>query len=349
MNRRAMMIGLGACAMTNATARAADLGARIDAAVAAGELDGLHGLVVQRGGRVLLERYYSGQDWSWGEDLGQVTFGPDTLHDLRSVTKSIVALLYGVALAEGKVPPPEAVLIEQFPAYPDLAADPARRQWRVAHALGMTLGIEWNENLPYTSAANSEIAMEMAADRIRFVLERPIVEPPGRRWHYCGGATALIGHLIARGTGVDLADYARRALLAPLGIDRFGWLRGGDGTPSAASGLRLAPRDLARLGQLVLQRGAWQGRTVVPAAWIDALLQPRVEIEPPLSYGWHWYLGQVARPWVAAFGNGGQRLYVAPGLELAVAISAGNYNKPDQGQMPLKLWRKIVLPGVAAG
>jgi CubicO group peptidase (beta-lactamase class C family) len=336
---------------------APDLGDRIDDAQRRGELAGLHGLVIARRGQLALERYYPGVDRSWGRPLGEVAFGPETLHDLRSVTKSIVGLLYGVALADGTVPAPDAILVDQFPEYPDLAADPVRRRLTVAHVLSMTLGLEWNEDLPYTSPANSEIAMELAPDRHRFVLERPIVGAPGERWSYNGGATALLGRLIARGTGAALADYARAALFAPLGIAAFEWIRGQDGTPSAASGLRLTPRDLARIGQLILQRGRWDGRQVVPAAWLEASFRRAVTIDERAGYGLHWYLGELdvqgrsgprRESWVGAFGNGGQRLYVLPGLELAVAMTAGNYDQPSQGQLPLRLWRELLLPSLGA-
>jgi CubicO group peptidase (beta-lactamase class C family) len=367
-SRRNVLIGIGAamCAtpgtpfawppITASDAGIApDLGHRVDAAHRKGELPGLHGLVIARRGRLALERYYPGVDATWGRPLGTVVFGPETLHDLRSVTKSLVGLLYGIALADGKVPPPDAVLLDQFPEYPDLATDPARRRLTVAHVLTMTLGLEWNENLPYTSAANSEIAMERAPDRYRFVLERPIAGPPGLHWSYNGGATALLGRLIARGVGATLPDYARAALFAPLSITTFDWIRGQDGTPSAASGLRLAPRDLARIGQLIIQRGRWDSQSVVPASWLEASFRPAVTIDERTRYGRHWYLGELLvtaksgqrmEHWVGAFGNGGQRLYVVPGLELAVAMTAGNYDQPGQRQMPLTLWRDIVWPSL---
>ena len=151
---------------------------------------------------------------------------PETLHDLRSVTKSIVGLLYGIALDRGLVPPPDAPLLAQFPEYSDLAADPRRARLTIAHALTMTLGMEWDEQRPYTDPANSEIAMENAPDRNRFILERPFVAAPGERWIYSGGAVALIGDLIAKGTGRTLPDFARQALFAPLGITTFEWAEG---------------------------------------------------------------------------------------------------------------------------
>jgi CubicO group peptidase (beta-lactamase class C family) len=295
---------------------APDLADRLDRAVRNGRLSNLHAMVVARGGRLVLERYYDGPDERWGEPLGTVSFGPKVKHDLRSVSKSIVGLLYGIALADGQVPAPDQPLVDHFP-YPDLAADPARRRVRIAHALSMTLGTEWDETLPYTDPRNSEIAMEMAPDRYRFVLERPTVAEPGSRWVYNGGATALLAHLIAEGTGRQLHEYAQEKLFAPLGITDTEWVLGSNGEPAAASGLRMRPRDLARVGQLVLDQGRAGDRQLVPAAWLDASFEPRVPSEADLAYGYQWWLWPResranGRRWMAGFGNGGQRLTIMP-------------------------------------
>ncbi len=149
---------------------APDLEERFDIARQAGTLPNLHGVVAARRGQVFFERYLAGPDAARARPLGIIRFGPDTLHDLRSVTKSIVGLLYGIALGQRQVPPPEAPLLEQFPEYPDLATDPARRRLTVRHALTMTLGTEWDAlTIPYTDPRNSEIAMDQAPDRYRYV------------------------------------------------------------------------------------------------------------------------------------------------------------------------------------
>ena len=242
------------------------------------ELDGLHGVVAIRGGKTVQEYYGEGEDFAWARSLGAVRFGPDTLHDVRSVTKSVTALLYGIALGEGRVPEPAAPLLRHFPQYPDLAAEADRARLTVEHALTMSLGLEWREEIPYDSPANAEIAMELAPDRYRFVLERPVVEPPGTRWSYSGGATALLGQLIADGTGQPLAEYGRAALFEPLGIETFEWMAGTDGVASAASGLRLTPRDLARIGELVLAEGEWRAAGWCPptgsARWYSRGCRP---------------------------------------------------------------------------
>jgi CubicO group peptidase (beta-lactamase class C family) len=135
---------------------APDLEERFDVARQAGVLPNLHGVVAARNGRISFERYLAGVDAARGRPLGVVRFGPDTLHDMRSVTKSIVGLLYGIALANGCAPMPEATLVEQFLEYPELATDPARLRLTVGHALTMTLSTEWEETtIPYTDPRNS--------------------------------------------------------------------------------------------------------------------------------------------------------------------------------------------------
>lgn len=333
------------------TGFAPDLAARLDAGVRSGLLDGLHAVLVCRNDRLVLERYYPGADEDWGKPLGRVTFGRATLHDIRSVTKSVVGLLYGIALDRNLVPPPEAPLLQQFPEYPDLAADPLRAKLTVANALNMTLGLAWDESRSYADPANSEIAMEAAPDRYHYILSQPMVAAPGTKWIYSGGAVALLGALIARGSHATLPDFARHALFEPLGIASFQWTVGRDGVASAASGLRLSPRDLLRIGMLVLANGEWQGRQIVPRAWLGASFKPVIATTfSGVEYGRLWYLGEATAPgldgphrWVAGFGNGGQRLWLMPDAGLAVAILCGNYNRPDQGMTPLRVWKEIVL------
>ncbi len=320
---------------------------RLDEALRAGHADGLHGVVAVRGGRTLLEYYGAGEDFAWGDSLGVIEFGPRTLHDIRSVTKSVTALLYGIALGDGLVPPPAEPLLRCFPQYPDLAADPQRARLTVGHALTMSLGVEWREDIPYNSPANAEIAMELAPDRYRYILERPVLEPPGTRWAYCGGATALLGRLIADGTRMPLPQYGQAVLFAPLGIGSLDWTAGADGTASAASGLRLTPRDMAKIGELVLAEGAWGGQPIVPAGWIAAMLQPRLRTSWGAQYGYQWYIESVGgRRLAAGQGNGGQRLYVLPDLDLTVAITAGNYDDPGQWRTPQTVLERVILPAM---
>ena len=321
---------------------------RIRQGVASGDLAGLHGVMVVHKGKTLVEEYFPGDDQRWGTPLGNREHGPAVLHDLRSVTKSIVGLLYGIALTEGRVPSPDQPLLAQFPEYADLAGDARRDTITLADALSMQMGTEWDESLPYSDPRNSEIAMEAASDRYRFVLDRPMVATPGTAWTYNGGATAIIARLVAKGTGKPIDAYAREKLLAPLGITEYEWVKGRDGEPSAASGLRLRLPDLARIGAMLAAGGVDDGRQLVPGDWLKAMAMPRATVDGGLRYGYFWWLAPGGDPpaWVAGFGNGGQRLTVQPRFGLVIAVQAGNYNRPDDWQMPVKLIESYLVPGL---
>ena len=218
----------------------------------------------------------------------------------------------------------------------------------------MTLGLEWDElTVPYGDPRNSENAMEAAPDRFRFILDRPITDAPGAKWTYCGGATALLGRLISKGTGDALHDYARRVLFEPLGFGPSEWSVGSDGEPRSASGLRLLPRDMLKVGEILLAGGSWNGGRLVPDEWVERAATAVVTIDHGRSYGYHWYMGDLAagaatQPlhWVGGIGWGGQRLFVFLGLDLVVAMNCGNYRKPGSEQSGVNgiVLTEVVLP-----
>ncbi len=207
LNRRHVLAGLGAGLIITPRAFAGPSAELFGSAPYCklkqdGRVSGLHVLLVSHRGELVFGHYGQGDDEAEGRPLlGTVVFGPEVPHDLRSVSKSVVGLAYGIALAAGKVPPPEAKLYEQFPEYSDLASQRGRERLTIHHALSMTLGLDWDElTILYGDPRNAENAMEAAPDRYRFILERPMVGEPGAKWSYCGGATALLGRLIAKGT-----------------------------------------------------------------------------------------------------------------------------------------------------
>jgi CubicO group peptidase (beta-lactamase class C family) len=358
--RRTMMTGLGVtfgAALMTTTARAdSSWEQRLAELEKSGRVFGLDALIVSRGGKTIFEHYGEGQAEAWGTPLGVVKFGPTVIHDLRSVSKSVVSWIYGIALAQGKVPTPETRLSAAFPQYADLQQQPGRAELTVGHVLSMTVDMDWDElTIPYGDLRNSENAMEAAPDRYRYVLERPILGPPGVKWTYNGGCTTLLARLIADGTGEKLHAYARRVLFEPLGFGANEWVLSKDGNEIAASGLRLLPRDMVKIGQLVLNGGAWDGKQVVPADWVKRATTPVVHMPDGRGYGYHWYTGAFQDathpplPWIAGIGWGGQRLYVIPKGDLVVGINCGNYRRSgrDQHMVGVTLVTELVLPALA--
>lgn len=307
----------------------------------------LHGILVEQRGVLQFEAYFDGRD-NPGASLfsREVSFTADDLHDLRSVTKSVVGLLTGIALDRGLLKGGlDQPVLDWFPEHADLAT-PERRRITLAHLLTMTVGLAWDESGSYLRPDNSETRMRFALDPVRHVLERDIVAEPGSRFVYNSGATLLLGEVITRATGRPLDVVARDWLFAPLGIERTEWRRARDQV-TPFGGLRLRPRDLARIGRMLLDGGQWQGRQLVPATWIDASFQPRVPTgSGELRYGYQWWrgaftLGPRRVGWVAAMGNGGQRMFLLPELDLVVVVTAGNYNQPDSWRAPMQVFGSV--------
>jgi CubicO group peptidase (beta-lactamase class C family) len=187
------------------------------------------------------------------------------------------------------VPSPEAPLFSAFPEHADLANTDGRDRLTILHVLTMTMGTDWDESsLTCADARNSETAMDNAPDRYRYILERPVVDAPGAHWAYCGGATALLAGIIAKGSGKTLHKFARENLFDTLGLGPTEWATGRDGEPFAASGARMSVRDLARIGVMMLRGGKLGERTIVPADWVTRCVTPRRRRRrgSPLRYQW---------------------------------------------------------------
>jgi len=254
----------------------------------------------------------------------------------------------------GNLQPPDIdePVFNYFPEYADLRA-PEKARISLRHLLTMSSGMEWNENLPYTDPNNSEIAMLHSDDRWRFALQPRVVVVPGSEWNYSGGCTELLGAVVRKASGKPIEEFAKEALFSRLGISDLGWARYPDNIPAAASGLQLRPRDLAKIGQLVLQRGRWDSNQVVSEQWIRESTAPQIGPGDRIYfYGYQWWLGRslINRheiSWVAAAGLGGQRLFIVPALDLICVITAGHYTDAMQNWLPLLLFNRDILSAVA--
>lgn len=303
----------------------------------------VHAIVVLRHGATVAERYYTGMDRSvWSPFARKVEFDAATRHDLRSISKSVTSLLWGIAQQEGRLPALDTPVLDLYPELSALKTG-GREAVTLRQLFTMTSGLAWQEPIRY-NASNDEAGLYWRSSQARYVFDR-LVKNPGV-FNYNGGGTAVLTQILAQRTGMPLPEFARRRLFAPLGITDWEWQHDLRGRPMAFAGLRLRPADVAKLGQLVLQRGQWQGRQVVPAAWLDESLQPRVDTGDGQQYGYQWWSGMVdaagtQHRWHAAVGNGGQRLFIVPSLELVVVVTAGGYNSGASGRHSNALFRQI--------
>jgi CubicO group peptidase (beta-lactamase class C family) len=196
----------------------------------------------------------------------------------------------------------------------------------------MSLGLKWVEAVPDNEGNNDEGRMHMAPDPCRYVLSLPVTAPPGQEFFYNTGALTLVSAIVRKATGRPLDEFARTNLFEPLGITNVEWTRV-KGDSDAGGGLRLRPRDMAKIGQLVLAGGRWNDRQVVSKAWIDAAMTPLLEATTgsgSFFYGYLWWLGRSLANgrevhWAAGLGRGGQSIRIVPELDLVVVATAGYY------------------------
>lgn len=304
-----------------------------------------HGVVVVRHGRLVAEAYRTGRDRIVNHLFAHtVPFGPAIRHDVRSVGKSVIGLLVGIALGDGRIPSIETPVLAFYPEFPELAT-PERRAIRLKHLLGMSSGWAWHEG---GAGTDDEHRLMWAWTPVYHPLSRAVTAAPGTTFTYNSGGALLAADILSRTTGMPWTEYARTRLFEPLGITDVEWIRDFLGRPMAYTGLRMRPRDMAKLGQLVLDHGRWQGRQIVPAAWIDASLEPRLPTGfDDTGYGYFWWTGRAdwhgrSLAWGAAFGNGAERIFVLPELDLCVAVTAGAYGDLATARLVDAMFREIV-------
>jgi CubicO group peptidase (beta-lactamase class C family) len=256
------------------------------------------------------------------------------LHTMQSVSKSVTSALVGIAIGEGKLPGVDA---KAMPYHADfrIASDPRRDRMTLADILTMRTGIRWDEeSTEYTDPRNNCAVMEGKEDWVRYVLEQPMADDPGKVFVYNSGATELLSYLIRKATGQQADDYAKEHLFAPLGIEYF-WKRTPMGLADTEGGLYLTPRDLAKIGLLYLHDGVWDGRRLLPEGWAAASTKAHTTTsEKGYDYGYQWWVmpggDGLTHSGYNAWGYGGQHLLVVPDLDLIAVFTGWNiYDKPE--------------------
>jgi len=273
-----------------------------------------------------------------------------TAPDLRSATKSITALLVGIALERGNIPSLESRVVDLLPAYRELLQkDPRKAAITVEDLLTMRSGLDCDDWQP--DSPGHEDTMYDERDWLAFWARLPAREQPGRRFSYCTGNAIALGAIVSLGSGMRLDDFAAQHLFKPLGIESAQWASWNRGKQVDSGGhLRLAPGDFARIGELVLASGLWQGRQIVSKEWITRMTATHTEIpDRKQRYGYLWWIDETSQPnlprtrLLMAMGNGGNLLIVMPEISVVAAFTGKRFNKPDALE-PLVWLRDRILP-----
>lgn len=264
----------------------------------------LHAMLVQRKGDVLAEAY-------------REPYGPDIPHRMYSVTKSFTSTAIGFAVSEQRLSVEDRV-IDLFPEWVPAALHDTYQELQVKHLLAMRAG--------HAMIGGSLLSRPSPSISEFFETAMPVT--PGARFDYSNPSSYMLAAIVARVTGSSLLDYLTPRLLEPLGIPDKHWLKSQEGINNGGWGLHLTARELARFGQFYLQRGMWEGKQLLPAAWIDQATSSQGASWGPASMP-DWHQGYCFQFWrgrhnsYRADGLLGQFCVILPDLDAFVVTHAG--------------------------
>jgi CubicO group peptidase (beta-lactamase class C family) len=276
----------------------------------------LKGIVIVRNGRVAGEQYFNGDS-------------VDTLHDIRSATKSITSLLMGIAVQKGLVHTVDDSIALYLPGLPK----DGKERITIKDLLNMRSGLVANDE--DSSTPGNEDNLDKSSDWIRTIYTVPINGTPGSKYNYCSINAFLTGAIIENVSHTSLDKFARVNLFDPLGIQDYRWRHVPINRTTGQGNLSITTRDMATIGELMLNDGVVNGRRLMSHAWIAKSLASQIAIsdsDPYAdSYGYMWYtkgepIGGHNLEVHFASGNGGNKIYIVPSLHLVVAITSSAYN-----------------------
>ncbi len=240
------------------------------------------------------------------------------LHDLASVTKSVMTTLVGIAADQGKLKLDQPML-SFFPdaALTDRSAD--REKITIRHLTNMASGLE------STGIAGGEATLQQmlaSDDWVHFALDRKVVSEPGTQFVYDSPGMHLLSAIVQKATGMTALDYARNTLFEPLGIHEVNWPSDPQGVTHGWGDLMLSPRDAAKIGYLFLNKGRWDGKQIVSSQWVEQATQRHIVAPDGEGYGYGWWTAPENNGEYYAMGRGGQYIRVIPALNAVVVVTS---------------------------
>ncbi|MEX0298770.1 MAG: serine hydrolase domain-containing protein [Kordiimonas sp.] len=287
--------------------------------------------LVMQDGKPIYEAYFNGAD-------------SETLHDTRSVTKTVMSMAVGAAIERGALPDQYVKVAPYFPAYRSLTeGDPRKENIVVEDLLTMSNPLEcddWNN----FSRGNEE-RMYLVEDPVNFFwslplrdyptwMKPPAEQPHGRAFSYCTAGVQTLGMMLSQVISQPVTSFVDEEIFAPAEISAFKWQYSGSGVPSLGGGLLLTTSSLAKLAELQRNGGQVGGHTVYSTEWSRASVTPKASIPPhdKWLYGYLWWLQQYEvggqKYTVAAMsGNGGNKVWILPDFNLTVVLTKTDYGR----------------------
>lgn len=295
----------------------------------------VHSLLVARKGRLVLEEYF------YGADAGAI-------HDLRSAGKTFSNVMLGAVIGRGQVKDETEALVPILsPAMKLANPSPQKDRITLAHLMTHTSGLACDDSNPDSPGNEDTLQSQPEPNWWSYAASLPMVAEPGKRYAYCSAGMNLVGAALTLRSGQWLPELFHETVAGPLQFGTYAWNLMPTGEGYMGGGARLQSRDLLKLGQLYLGKGEWNGRRIVSPDWVARSTKPQVVIDetstgldtealrntyPGGADGYAWHIFQIdveGRKYTSfeASGNGGQMVVVVPELDLAVAMTGGNYNQ----------------------
>lgn len=288
----------------------------------------MDGILIVQDGVLIFEEYFSG-------------FDADTVHEVRSVSKSVTSAVVGIALENDDIESLDITFAEFFPEYFEDDANADKTEITLRDLLMMRSGLDWQElRMGIAREGQSNL------DQLQQIIRMPLATEPGETFSYSTADTHLISAIIQAATGLSVAEYAEEHLFEPLGIETYRWATDPHGYTIAGAELSLRPRDMAKIGQLYLQSGEWDDEQLIPADWVEVTTAPQDDDVP--FYGYHWWITPNGLFW--AEGWGGQLIIVIPGKQTIIVTTASSATSPagidERQEQIFSLVAEYILPAL---
>ncbi|MCX6302026.1 MAG: serine hydrolase [Bacteroidia bacterium] len=274
-------------------------------------VEGALSLIVCREGTIVAEEY-----------TNYKTYGADSIKNIMSVTKTFTGVLVGLAIEKGfieSVNDPISKYLTGIVTFPDNI----KPNITIDQLLKMSFGHSWNGT---SEASLFEECFFDSEDNLQYIIDLPLVSTPGAVFNYSDGASHLLSVIITEASGMNTLDFAKENLFDPLGITKFTWATDNRGYPLGAAYLRITPADMVKFGNLILNKGKYDSKQIVPESWINTMTTTKISTNNDVlygpEYGYQIWLGSASgHRYYMAMGWGGQFIFIVPDQDLVVTAT----------------------------
>jgi len=295
----------------------------------------IHSVLLVKNGKLVLEEYFYGTHHNH-------------IHHLQSDTKSVISILIGIAIDKSLIKNVKQPILDFFPEITPANFDGEKRKITIEHLLMMTPGLECRDSSRYGWRGLYE--MRRSADWTQFMLDLPMAEAPGTRFEYCNGASFLLSAIIQKAAGMNALEFAKKHLFNHLGITDLRWPANPQGITIGWAELQLRPRDMAKIGQMMLKGGRWQGTQIISQNWVSQSTQAHIKAGGD-DYGYRWWRGKTITNnqvidvfW--AWGHGGQFIIVLPELDSVIVLTAKHLDNPGYYKRAFGMLTQHIMPAL---